>query len=67
MTAGSPLTPEAVRDALRQVKYPGFSRDIVSFGIVKDLEAAAGMVRLRLPPRFGWEGVALRVRRQDHS
>jgi len=37
-----------VREALRRVKYPGFSRDIVSFGIVKEVETAAGTVRLRL-------------------
>ncbi len=48
MTAASPLTPEVVRDALRQVKYPGFSRDIVSFGIVKDVEAEEGTARVRL-------------------
>ena len=29
------LTEDAVRHALRQVRYPGFSRDIVSFGLVK--------------------------------
>ncbi len=31
------LTEELVRDTLKQVKYPGFSRDIVSFGIVKQI------------------------------
>lgn len=31
------LTEEQIRDALKQVKYPGFSRDIVSFGIVKQI------------------------------
>ena len=30
------MTPEFIREALRQVRYPGFSRDIVSFGLVKD-------------------------------
>ena len=29
------VTEEQVREALKQVKYPGFSRDIVSFGLVK--------------------------------
>ena len=33
----SPLTPALVRAALTTVKYPGFSRDIVSFGLVKDV------------------------------
>ncbi len=29
------ITVEKVREALSQVKYPGFSRDIVSFGLLK--------------------------------
>jgi len=33
MTA--PLSEERVRETLRQVKFPGFSRDIVSFGLVR--------------------------------
>jgi ATP-binding protein involved in chromosome partitioning len=31
------MNPEAIREVLSQVKYPGFSRDIVSFGLVKDV------------------------------
>ncbi|MBR2145515.1 MAG: P-loop NTPase, partial [Akkermansia sp.] len=33
----STLTPELVRAALTTVKYPGFSRDIVAFGLVKNI------------------------------
>ncbi|MFP6608689.1 MAG: Mrp/NBP35 family ATP-binding protein [Deltaproteobacteria bacterium] len=45
------MGPEDVRERLRSVKYPGFSRDIVSFGIVKDiqLDAHRTQVRLALP------------------
>jgi len=32
------LTPDAVREVLRSVKYPGYSRDIVSFGLVRDIQ-----------------------------
>jgi ATP-binding protein involved in chromosome partitioning len=32
-----PLSEEQVRDALKHIKFPGFSRDIVSFGIVKSV------------------------------
>lgn len=32
------MTSEIIRDALKSVKYPGFSRDIVSFGLVRDVE-----------------------------
>ncbi|MGN0829283.1 MAG: P-loop NTPase [Akkermansia sp.] len=31
------LTPALIRAALTTVKYPGFSRDIVSFGLVKNI------------------------------
>jgi ATP-binding protein involved in chromosome partitioning len=31
------VTQDSVRTALTTVKYPGFSRDIVSFGLVKDI------------------------------
>jgi len=31
------MTVDELKDELRAIKYPGFSRDIVSFGIVKDV------------------------------
>lgn len=37
-----------VLDVLRTVKFPGLSRDIVSFGFVKDLAVGGGNVSLRL-------------------
>jgi ATP-binding protein involved in chromosome partitioning len=42
------LTQETVMDALRGVKYPGYSRDIVSFGLVKELSVREGAVSLLL-------------------
>jgi ATPases involved in chromosome partitioning len=42
------ISEEQVRAALRQVKYPGFSRDIVSFGLVKDIDVQNGDVRVQL-------------------
>jgi ATP-binding protein involved in chromosome partitioning len=38
------LTETSVRNALKTVKYPGFSRDIISFGIVKDVTLKEGNV-----------------------
>ncbi len=32
------ITEERVRECLRQVKYPGFSRNIVSFGLVRGIQ-----------------------------
>ena len=43
-----PITEEQVRDALKTVRYPGFSRDIVSFGLVKGIDIADGEVKVQL-------------------
>lgn len=42
------ISEEQVRDALRSVRYPGFSRDIVSFGLVKDVQIDDGSVKVQL-------------------
>ncbi|MEY2822334.1 MAG: Septum site-determining protein MinD [Verrucomicrobiota bacterium] len=36
-----PLDPESVRRALAGVRYPGYSRDIVAFGLVKGVDVSA--------------------------
>ncbi len=45
------LNPEGIRNILKKVKYPGFSRDIVSFGIVKDIgvDGSKVIISLLLP------------------
>ncbi len=40
------MTPETIREALSNVPYPGFSRDIVSFGLVKAIDVEDGKVRV---------------------
>ena len=42
------ISQEQVREALRSVRYPGFSRDIVSFGLVKDVQIHDGEVKVQL-------------------
>src|SRR5438093_1280323 len=42
------LTQQAIADALKAVKYPGYSRDIISFGLVKNIAANNGAVSLTL-------------------
>ncbi len=42
------LTQEAILDALKAVKYPGYSRDIISFGLVKHVAVNNGAVNVRL-------------------
>jgi ATP-binding protein involved in chromosome partitioning len=43
-----PLSETEVRDALRAVKYPGFSRDIVSFGLIKGINITDSEVTVQL-------------------
>jgi len=43
-----PITEADVLQALSRVAYPGFTRDIVSFGVVKDLAVAEGAVAFRI-------------------
>jgi ATP-binding protein involved in chromosome partitioning len=42
------LTEEAIRNALKAVKYPGYSRDIVSFGLIKQIAAQNGAVSVTM-------------------
>jgi ATP-binding protein involved in chromosome partitioning len=44
----APLTSETVLAQLRSVKYPGYSRDIVSFGMVKDVQIDGTRVSVRI-------------------
>jgi ATP-binding protein involved in chromosome partitioning len=48
MSATTELTEEKVLDVLKTVRFPGLSRDIVSFGFVKDLSVGGGNVAFRL-------------------
>jgi len=42
------ISEEQVRDALRSVRYPGFSRDIVSFGLIKGIDINNGDIKVQL-------------------
>jgi ATP-binding protein involved in chromosome partitioning len=48
MTTMAEPTEEKVLEVLKTVRFPGLSRDIVSFGFVKDLAVGGGNVSLRL-------------------
>lgn len=43
-------TVDEIREALRRVRYPGFSRDIVSFGIVRAVRIEPGGIAIALAP-----------------
>ena len=42
------ISEEQVKNALKSVKYPGFSRDIVSFGLIKEVSIDDGEVTVQL-------------------
>src|SRR5712692_6040141 len=42
------VSEEQVKNALKSVKYPGFTRDIVSFGLVKSINIDNGDVKVQL-------------------
>ncbi len=41
-------TPQELLESLRQVRYPGFTRDIVSFGMVRDIQIGSRGVIVEL-------------------
>jgi len=42
------ISEEQVKSGLKSVKYPGFTRDIVSFGLVKSIHIEEGEVKVQL-------------------
>ena len=42
------MDKEALLSALQQVKYPGFSRDIVSFGLIQGVEFHDGVASVSM-------------------
>src|SRR5438046_10197745 len=42
------VSEEQVKNALKSVKYPGFTRDIISFGLVKSIQIEGGEVKVQL-------------------
>ena len=39
---------QSIKDAFKGVNYPGYSRDIMSFGLVKNLAVANGSASIEL-------------------
>ncbi len=52
------MTSETIKETLKQVRYPGYSRDIVSFGLVKDISVEHGAVAVVIELTGGSEEVA---------
>jgi ATP-binding protein involved in chromosome partitioning len=57
-----PFDEQTLRDALHGVKYPGFSRDIVSFGLVKEIRIDGRNVTVQLVLTTAEPAIARQIR-----
>ena len=58
------LNQDSVLTALKAVKYPGYSRDIVSFGLIKGITAHNDAVRVELQLTSGNADIARQLREE---
>lgn len=58
------LSENALRAALQGVKYPGFSRDIVSFGLVKEIQISGGDVTVQMTLTTAEPAIARQIQTQ---
>ncbi len=58
----SSINQESIREALKVVKYPGFSRDIVSFGLVREISINGTDVDVQLVVSTTENAVAKTIR-----
>jgi len=56
------VSPESLKEILKQVKYPGFSRDIVSFGLLKSAAVVDGVARVAIQITTADATVPLRLK-----
>ena len=61
------VTQTDIQNALKAVKYPGFSRDIVSFGLVKEISAANGAVSVVMQLTSPNPGAAQQIKTEAES
>jgi ATP-binding protein involved in chromosome partitioning len=54
-------TPQEILEQLKRVPYPGFTRDIVSFGMVKDIEVDSAGVTIHIAPTTAQQDVLERI------
>lgn len=61
------MSPDSIRELLKQVPYPGFSRDIVSFGLVKNIEIDNGIVTVNISVQTNDPSVPEQIFHNCHS
>src|SRR5260370_25923922 len=62
---GEMVIEEDIKNALKAVKYPGYSRDIVSFGLVKEVAVNNGAVSLTMQLTGGSAEVAQQIKTES--
>jgi ATP-binding protein involved in chromosome partitioning len=61
----STLSQDDIKNALKAVKYPGYSRDIVSFGLIKEASAANGAVSVSMQLTSANAGAAAQIKTES--
>ncbi len=61
------ITEDAVKNALKVVKYPGYNRDIVSFGLVKSVLVQGGSVSVGIFLNSGNKEVAQKIKEEAEA
>jgi len=56
------IDKEIIHSALKAVKYPGFSRDIVFFGLVENISLDGGSVSVRINVTTADETIPLKIK-----
>ncbi len=54
-------TPQEVLERLKSVRYPGFTRDVVSFGLIRDIEVASDGVTVHIAPTTARDEVVAEI------
>ena len=59
------LTEDDIKNALKAVKYPGYSRDIISFGLVQQVAAKNGAVSINMQLTGGSAEIAQQIKTES--
>src|SRR5215831_10114613 len=59
------MSEDDVKSALMGVKYPGYSRDIVSFGLIKEIATGNGAVSVMMQLTGGSPEIAQQIKAES--
>jgi ATP-binding protein involved in chromosome partitioning len=61
------INEEQVKEALKAVKYPGYSRDIISFGLIKDIAVGNGAITVVMQLTGGTPEIARQIKADSEA